>query len=74
MSGSKEPLLTRDQAAATLTAAGFITSKDTLATKAVRGGGPPFVKFGRKPLYKRGDLMAWAESRLTAPRSNTSAD
>jgi hypothetical protein len=27
------------------------------------GGGPPFIKAGRKILYRRGDLIAWLNAR-----------
>jgi hypothetical protein len=63
-----ETLLTRDQVAAALTAAGFPVSPKTLATKAVRGGGPPYQNFGkRRSLYRWGLALAWAQSRLSAP-------
>jgi hypothetical protein len=65
-------LLMREQAAAALTERGYKTSKATLATLATRGGGPVFVKYGPRPLYRLADLLAWAESRLTAPRRTTS--
>ena len=52
-----ETLLTRDQAAAALTAAGFPVKPKTLATKASRGGGPPFCRFGAKPLYRWSDCL-----------------
>lgn len=67
-----DSLLTRDQTAEALTAYGFPTSAKTLATKATRGGGPPYRLFGRKPLYRWGDAMTWAEGRLSAPRRSTS--
>ncbi len=67
-----EPLLMRDQAAAALTERGYKTSKATLATLATRGGGPLFLKFGPRPLYRLRDLLTWAESRLKPPRRNTS--
>ena len=65
-------MLRRDQLAVALTAAGFPISKATLATKASRGDSPPFRCFGRIPLYRWGDALAWAESRLTPPRRSTS--
>jgi hypothetical protein len=65
-------LLTRRDAAAALTAAGYPVARATLATRASRGGGPPFRRFGRVPLYRWGDLLAWAESRLSAPMHSTS--
>jgi hypothetical protein len=65
---SADALLTRDQAAEALTDAGFPVRARTLATKATRGGGPPFRRFGTKPLYRWGDTLAWAQSRLGPPR------
>jgi hypothetical protein len=59
-----DTLLTREAAAAALTAAGFPTSPATLATKASRGGGPAFRKFGPRPLYRWGDAVEWAQTRL----------
>ncbi|MBN9021582.1 MAG: hypothetical protein J0H08_05710, partial [Rhizobiales bacterium] len=59
--------------AGALTAAGFPVRPKTLATKATRGGGPPFRLFGRKPLYRWGDALAWAEGRLSPLRSSTSS-
>lgn len=67
-----ETLLTREATAEALTAAGFPTSKTTLATKAARGGGPPFRKFGPRALYQWGDALQWARSRLSAPMRSTS--
>ena len=64
--------LRRTATAAALTAAGFPVSDKTLATKASRGGGPPFRRFGRIPLYRWGDALAWAKSRLTPLRGSTS--
>jgi hypothetical protein len=70
-----EALLTRDATASALTAAGFPVAPKTLATKATRGGGPPFRKFGARPLYRWGDALDWAQSRLGPPiRSTSEAD
>lgn len=47
-------------------------SKETLATWAVRGGGPAFIKAGSKVIYLQSDLDAWMNSRrisCTAERS-----
>jgi hypothetical protein len=63
-------LLTRDQTAVALTQAGFPVRSATLATKACRGGGPEFKRFGSRPLYRWGDALAWAQAKLTAPRRN----
>jgi hypothetical protein len=67
-----DALLTRDAVASALTAVGFPISGPTLATKATRGGGPKFQRFGRRPLYRWGDAVARANSRLSAPVSSTS--
>jgi hypothetical protein len=64
--------LTRDAAAAALTEAGFPVSPATLATKATRGGGPPFQKFGARPLYVWRHALAWAQSRLSPVVTSTS--
>ncbi len=64
--------LTRDQLAAALNDAGYPVKAKTLATKATRGGGPPFRHFGPRVLYCWGDALAWAEGRLSPPRSSTS--
>jgi hypothetical protein len=64
--------LRREACAQALTEAGFPVKSKTLATKATRGGGPPFQKFGRYPLYIWGDALAWAESRLSAKMRSTS--
>jgi len=64
--------LDRKAAAAFLAGAGFPCSPATLATLATRGGGPPFVKFGQRPLYQEEDLLVWAQGKLTSPRRSTS--
>ena len=65
-------LLKRSETADALTESGFPTSPATLATKATRGGGPPFMLYGRTPLYRWGDFLEWARSRLTKPIRSTS--
>jgi hypothetical protein len=65
-------LLTRDAVAAALTAAGFPIKYATLQTKVTRGGGPPFRRFGARTLYRWGDALQWAQSRLSAPVTSTS--
>jgi hypothetical protein len=65
-------LLRRKDAAKALTDHGFPTSEATLATKATRGGDPPFQKFGRIPLYKWETTLDWARSRLSEPIHSTS--
>jgi hypothetical protein len=67
-----DQLLTREQTAAALTAAGFPTKSKTLATKATRGGGPPYRLYSARALYRWGDVLEWAKSRLTPVQSSTS--
>src|SRR5215468_5004332 len=67
-----DALLTRDQTAAALAAAGFPVKSKTLATKATRGGGPPYQLFGPRVLYRWGDALKWAQARLSTPRLSTS--
>jgi hypothetical protein len=64
--------LRRTEVAEALTRAGFPTSPNTLATKATRGGGPPYQLWGRIPLYTWREALAWAEGKLTAPQRSTS--
>jgi hypothetical protein len=68
----RNTMLRRVTLAEALTAAGFPITAATLATKASRGGGPPYRSFGRTPLYRWADALAWAEGRLSAPRRSTS--
>ena len=72
MTQSADDLLTRPQAAAALTAAGYPTATATLATKACRGGGPLYRTYSGRALYRRADLIDWAESCTSAPRRSTS--
>jgi len=73
-STSYEPdaLLNRRDVAAALSAAGYKTAPTSLATMATRGGGPVYRSFGRCPLYRWSDAIAWAEARLSPPRRSTS--
>ena len=65
-------LLDRKQAAAFLTERGYRTAPATLAKLACLGGGPIFESFGRRPLYREADLLAWAKAKTTGPRRSTS--
>jgi hypothetical protein len=67
-----EALLTRSQTAENLEKAGFPVSSKTLATKASRGGGPPYSLFGPRPLYSWRNALVWAHRRLTPPRRSSS--
>ena len=72
MSLDPTTLLRRKTTAKALTEAGYPVAESTLATKATRGGSPPFRKFGRTPLYEWGPTLDWARSRLSEPISSTS--
>src|SRR4029077_2885859 len=69
---TEDILLNRADVALALSEAGFPVSAATLATKAVRGGGPPYQLFGRRPLYRWGAALEWARGRLSRPVTNTS--
>ncbi len=55
--------LSRREAAGILSGRGFPTAPATLEKLASVGGGPPFRKYGRRVIYERGELLAWAEAR-----------
>lgn len=65
-------LLTRPGGSRYLREHGFPVAEATLATKATRGGGPSCSPFGRRALYRAGDLLDWAQAAMTAPRRSTS--
>jgi hypothetical protein len=67
-----DALLTRRQAAGFLRGHGFPVAEATLATKATRGGGPPYSLWSGRALYRAGDLLDWARASLSAPRRSTS--
>src|SRR5262249_59760860 len=67
-----ERRLGRKDAAQFLTERGYKTAAATLAKLACIGGGPPFESFGRRPLYREADLLAWAQARTTGQRRSTS--
>ena len=72
MTLDEDALLRRSPFAQALTKAGFPIKPSTLATKATRGGGPPYELWGRIPLYRWGPGLAWARAGLRAPVRNTS--
>jgi len=71
MSVNIQRRLDRKQAAAFLTERGYRTAPATLAKLACLGGGPTFESFGRRPLYREADLIAWAQARTTGQRRST---
>jgi hypothetical protein len=52
---------------------GIPCATKTLAKLAVIGGGPPFRKAGRTPLYPEDGLDEWARSRL-GPRVRSTSE
>lgn len=51
---------------------GYRCSYAWLSKLAVVGGGPPFVKIGRTPVYETEHLDGWIKSRMSALRLSTS--
>ena len=51
---------------------GVSTSPATLSKYRCLGGGPVFMKFGRRILYVPSDLDRWVKDRLSRPLANTS--
>jgi excisionase family DNA binding protein len=45
-----------------------------LAKTRIRGGGPKYVKLGRKVLYPYSELDAWIQQRLTSSTSEDTAN
>lgn len=72
MTPTPETRLSRRDTAEALTAAGFPISPATLATLACRGGGPEYVVFNGRVLYRLADALDWAQSRTSAPRKTAS--
>lgn len=74
-SGLRKPRLRRAEASQYLELNhGIILAPSTLATMATRGGGPPFQKVNRTPLYPRDALDRWASEKLGPLRHSTSGD
>lgn len=69
----QEHYLDRREAADYLTSTrGLTISWRTLQKMATVGGGPTYRIFGIRAVYTRSDLDAWAENKLSSPRSTTS--
>jgi hypothetical protein len=64
--------LTRTEASAFLATLGIERKPQTLAAYAVRGGGPAYRLFGRKPYYAVADLEAWVEEKFSPVYRTTS--
>ena len=37
----------------------------TIEAEAIKGGGPPYIRVGRRALYKKSELLAWMDSSAT---------
>jgi uncharacterized protein YceH (UPF0502 family) len=61
-----EKLLTRREAAAKSREYGdiYAVAETTLAKLAGTGGGPPFVKCGRRVGYRENEFVVWLQSRM----------
>lgn len=67
METSKEILKTKEAAEHTS------LSKPTLDRLRITGEGPVFIKIGRAVRYRKADLDAWLEAKLTRSTSERSA-
>jgi hypothetical protein len=73
---TKKPLMTRKQALAFLLEHGFPITEAYFNKLCLpsRNAGPPVAKlWGPRPLYQADQVLAWAESRCTAPGSDSAA-
>jgi hypothetical protein len=52
---------------------GYPIAPATLAQKRVHGGGPAFIKFGRRVLYKPSVLQAWISETARVQSSTSQA-
>ena len=68
---AEDTLMTVDEVADLLRRLGTRLSRSTLVAMRSRGGSAPFVRFGGKILYRRGDVIRWRDARLTAPVTTT---
>jgi hypothetical protein len=68
----QQRLLSRVEAAEYLAAKGQPVAVATLAKYATIGGGPVFLKFGRRVRYSTDALDTWASEKLSPPRCSTS--
>lgn len=46
-------------------------SERTMERWRLEGSGPPFRKFGRRVMYSRADVIAWANAQRRTSTSNT---
>ena len=67
-----ERRLTRQEASNFLSERGYRVAITTLSKYVVVGGGPPYEKFGRKPLYTPSGLLGWVSSKTGHPQRHSS--
>jgi hypothetical protein len=72
MTTQKTRWLTRNEASAFLGTLGIQRKPQTLAVYAIRGGGPAYRLFGRKPMYSEADLQKWVEDKFSPVYHSTS--
>ena len=60
-------------ASAYLAALGFLLAEATLAKYRTIGGGPAFLRYGRRILYRPSALDAWLTSRVRELRNTSEA-
>ena len=70
VAGHPDPEQKLDQKEATKYVFGEGGSERTLEGWRVRGGGPRFLKIGRRVVYRRRDLDAWLAARERASTSD----
>jgi hypothetical protein len=63
--------LSRGEAARMLSSWGLITAAGTLATKACRGGGPPYHLYNGRAIYEATALRTWALTTVSVAASST---
>jgi hypothetical protein len=56
------------------TAAGVVRSLGWMELKAITGGGIPFLKCGRRCLYRKSDSLAWLEANSKRVNSTSEYD
>jgi hypothetical protein len=70
------PFLTRDQLRQRLNECGYVISRSYFNKICLpsRNAGPPAAKqWGKRPLYRLADGIAWAEARCTEPGESRAA-
>lgn len=71
-SGSRRLLLRKSASLYIREKFGIEVARQTLARKAVEGGGPPFMRFGNRVYYDPDDLDRWVIESLSKRRRSTS--